>query len=657
MRNRIFLALDVVFCSAVVFLAFAARFEGVNWSPTIRSIAVAYAAVVIPTKIALFFTVGLYRRLWRYASIADLEIILIAALLGAVASFAIGLGLPGAGITPGRVPIGVLLLDSALTGAAISLPRLLLRVVARRSRSWRKRRHGSLREPIEVRRIIIAGAGDAGGMIAKELLENPQLGLVPIGFIDDDVTKHRHSLHGLPVLGPLSMLGGLVDRFIVGEIIIALPSARGKVIRDIVQAAAEAGVRTRTVPGLYEILSGAKAVSALRPIQIEDLLRREPVETNLEDVATLVRGRTVLITGAGGSIGSELCRQLARLSPKAIVAVGRGENSIFELLEELRATYPTVKVRPAIVDVRDEIRLRAVFEEEQPYSVFHAAAHKHVPLMEASVDEAILNNVLGTRNVAELCAEYNVEHLVLISTDKAVRPTSIMGSTKRIAEKIVCNVAHRTGKPYVSVRFGNVLGSRGSVVPTFIRQILAGGPITITHPEMRRYFMTIPEAVQLVLQAATLGRGGEVFVLDMGEPVKIADLAEDLIRLSGLEVGNDIEISFTGTRPGEKLYEELFFGPDDATPTSHAKILRARDGRSSIDLDSSIDRLVAAARRREPVLELRRMIHCLVPEYTHPSVNRPPEPAAKERDGLGAVASERLVGRTGHEIGESGLMS
>jgi FlaA1/EpsC-like NDP-sugar epimerase len=441
----------------------------------------------------------------------------------------------------------------------------------------------------------------------------------------------------------------LVHRFMVGEVIIALPSARGKVIRDIVQASAEAGVRNRTVPGLYEILSGAKAVSALRPIQIEDLLRREPVETNLADVGSLVRGRTVLITGAGGSISSELCRQLARLTPECIVAVGRGENSIFELLEELRESYPSVQVRPAIVDVRDEIRLRAIFEEEQPYSVFHAAAHKHVPLMEASVDEAILNNVLGTRNVAELCAEYNVEHLVLISTDKAVRPTSIMGATKRIAEKIIGNVAHRTGKPYVSVRFGNVLGSRGSVVPTFMRQILAGGPITITHPEMRRYFMTIPEAVQLVLQAATLGRGGEVFVLDMGEPVKIADLAEDLIRLSGLELGADIEISYTGTRPGEKLYEELFFGPGDATPTSHPKILRARDGRIPIDIDTSIDGLVAAARRRETVLELRRMIHYLVPEYNHPSVNRPTETAPKELDAIGAV--EPYVGRTNGEIG------
>jgi FlaA1/EpsC-like NDP-sugar epimerase len=624
MRNRIFLTLDVLLTVAVVFVSFAARFEGLGWWPTFERLSLVYVALAVPVKIALFFWVGLYSRLWRYASIADLEIVLAACVLGAVASFAIGAGvLPLTGLTSQRVPIGILVMDSALTGAAVALPRLLLRVIARRARSrgMSIKNFSERRRPQESGRVLIAGAGDAGGMIVKELLENPQLGLVPIGFIDDDVTKHGHRLHGVPVLGPLSKLGHIVTSYAVSEVIIALPSARGKVIREIVQASAAVGVRNRTVPGLSEILSGARAVSALRPIQIQDLLRRDPIETNLDEVGSLVSGRTVLVTGAGGSIGSELCRQLARLAPERIVALGRGENSIFELLEEFRATNPKVIIKPAIVDVRDEIRLRAVFEEERPYSVFHAAAHKHVPLMEPNVDEAILNNVLGTRNIADLCAEFDVEHLVLISTDKAVRPTSIMGATKRIAEETLCSVAERTGKPYVSVRFGNVLGSRGSVVPTFMRQIAAGGPVTITHPEMRRYFMTIPESVQLVLQAAALGEGGEVFVLDMGEPVKIADLAEDMIRLSGLELGSDIEISYTGTRPGEKLYEELFFGPDDATPTSHAKILRAHDGNPSVDVDDHVDALINAARRREPDVELRRMIRYLVPEYCHPSVN------------------------------------
>jgi FlaA1/EpsC-like NDP-sugar epimerase len=426
-------------------------------------------------------------------------------------------------------------------------------------------------------------------------------------------------LHGVPVVGPLSTLSDVASAFAVSEVIIAMPSAGGRVIREIVQASAAAGVRNRTVPGLSEIITGSMASKTLRPIEIQDLLRRDPIETNLDQVGSLVTERTVLVTGAGGSIGSELCRQLAQLRPARIVALGRGENSIFELVQELAAKFPSIAVKPVIADVRDEVRLRAAFEETRPFSVFHAAAHKHVPLMEVSVDEAILNNVLGTKNVAELSAEFGVEHLVLISTDKAVRPTSVMGATKRIAEETLCCVAERTGKAYVSVRFGNVLGSRGSVVPTFLKQIAAGGPITVTHPEMRRYFMTIPEAVQLVLQAAALGKGGEVFVLDMGDPVKISDLAADLIRLSGFEVGRDIDITFSGIRPGEKLYEELFFGPDDATATSHPKILRARDGSPSVHVNGSVIALIEAARRRAPAAELRRMVRGLVAGYSDPT--------------------------------------
>lgn len=623
MRNRFFFALDILLTAAAVFVAFTARFEGLAWWRDFASIALLYAAIAIPIKIAVFHRVGLYSRLWRYASISDLEVAMIACLLGVGVSFGVGLLVfPLLHQTFARVPIGVILLDAVLTAAAVTMSRLLLRVITRHRRvrrGWPKRMgsNGSIRE---ARRVLIAGAGDAGGMIAKELLDNQHLDLVPVGFVDDDRTKHGHRLHGLPVYGAINDLQTIAERLGVEEVITALPTARGKVVRDIMQQATAAGLRNRTVPGLYEILSGAKSVSALRPIQIEDLLRREPIKTNLDQVSSLLTGRIVMVTGAGGSIGSELCRQIAQLAPTMLVAVGRGENSIFELQQELRSSYPDLDVHPVIVDVRDTVRLRAVFEATKPQTVFHAAAHKHVPLMEASVDEAILNNVLGTRNVANLCAEMDVEHLVLVSTDKAVRPTSIMGATKRIAEATLCSAAARSGKQYVSVRFGNVLGSRGSVVPTFLRQIAAGGPITITHQEMRRYFMTIPEAVQLVLQAGALGAGGEVFVLDMGDPIKISDLAADLVRLSGLEVGSDIEIVYTGMRPGEKLYEELFFGPDDATPTVHPKILRARDGNPSDESDHLIDRLIEAAIRRAPEIELRRMIHLLVPEYRHPSI-------------------------------------
>jgi FlaA1/EpsC-like NDP-sugar epimerase len=626
MRNRHFLLLDSLAATLAALLAFTIRFEGFSWMSGFGRMAVCFVVIVVPLKLAAFFASGLYSRLWRYASIADLEVLLGASILNGLISGAVGLVvMPSARlVTPDlvRIPLGVLVIDALLTAFAISISRLLLRIIVRRNRTRLRAANDPVtaNAPRGERRVLIAGAGDAGGMAAKELLDNPQLGLLPVGFVDDDRHKHGHHLHGLRVLGSISDIDSIVRRLAIDEVITALPTARGNVVREIMQRSAAAGARNRTVPGLYEILSGAKAVSALRPIQIEDLLRREPIATNLNEVASLATGRVVMVTGAGGSIGSELCRQIARLAPDRLVVVGRGENSIFELVEELRVAYPDVPVYPAIVDVRDMVRLRAVFDATNPYTVFHAAAHKHVPLMEMSVDEAILNNVLGTRNVAELCVRYDVERLVLVSTDKAVRPTSIMGATKRIAEVTLYSAAARSGKPYVSVRFGNVLGSRGSVVPTFLRQIAAGGPITITHREMRRYFMTIPEAVQLVLQAGALGNGGEVFVLDMGDPVRIADLAEDLIRLSGLTVGSDVEIVFTGMRPGEKLYEELFFGPDDATPTSHPKILQARDGNPSQELDWLIDNLINAALLREPENDLRRMIQALVPGYSHPSL-------------------------------------
>jgi FlaA1/EpsC-like NDP-sugar epimerase len=382
-----------------------------------------------------------------------------------------------------------------------------------------------------------------------------------------------------------------------------------------VKAAMEAGVRTRTVPGMFDIISGRVAVASLRQVEIQDLLRREPIQTDLEQVRVLATGETVLVTGAGGSIGSELCRQLAQLEPAQLLVVDHGENSVFDVMAELTERFPSLDAVPIIGDIRDRERMRVVFERYRPYAVFHAAAHKHVPLMEDNVSEAITNNVLGTRNIAELSAEYGADHLVLISTDKAVRPTNVMGATKRIAEQIVQEIAESTGRNFVAVRFGNVLGSRGSVVPTFLRQIQSGGPVTVTHPEMRRYFMTIPEAVQLVLQAGAIGKGGEVFVLDMGEPVRILDLAMDLIRLSGLEVGGDIEIRFSGTRPGEKLYEELFFDSESALPTDHPKVLRAKNGALPTGLGRAVGLLVDGARRGWGDEQLRSLLGRMVPDF------------------------------------------
>ncbi|MGH9422880.1 MAG: UDP-N-acetylglucosamine 4,6-dehydratase family protein, partial [Thermoanaerobaculia bacterium] len=380
------------------------------------------------------------------------------------------------------------------------------------------------------------------------------------------------------------------------------------VIRQVIRTALSAGIQTRTVPSLPEIISKQSSATGLREVEIQDLLRRDAVETDLAAVAELATGETVLITGAGGSIRSELCRQVARLAPSRLVVLGHGENSIFDIFQELSLSFPDVEIMPVIADVRDRSRIAHIFQLYHPHAVFHAAAHKHVPLMEDNVLEAVTNNIQGTRNVVDAAIDTDVQHFVLISTDKAVRPTSVMGATKRVAEQIVQHAAAKYHRNFVSVRFGNVLGSRGSVVPTFLRQIRAGGPVTVTHPEMRRYFMTIPEAVQLVLQAGALGRGGEVFVLDMGEQIKVVDIATDLIRLSGLEVGTDIEITFTGVRPGEKLYEEMFFTAENVLPTDHPKVLRARNGLLAEGTTKKMETLVRAAAGDRSADEIRKLL-------------------------------------------------
>lgn len=628
LRNRAFFLSDLFLLPACTYVAFAARFEG-PWTPEIAATFWAFVGTAVPLNLLALIGLGLYRRLWRYASVSDLEMLLKAAVACAGIDAVLGLVvLPLLGYVEGRVSVAVILLTACLGAAAITLPRLAIRVRTRRDRRARLR---------GARRAIVVGAGAAGGMIVRELTENPQLEIEPVAVLDDDPSKHRLRLHNVPVLGALKDLPEIAARTAATDVVIAIPSASGRTIREVVRQSTDAGLMTRTVPGLYEILSGEKRVSALRQVEIQDLLRRDPIKTDIARVASLVSGRTVLVTGAGGSIGSELCRQLARLGPERIIALGRGENSIFELMQEFSRSFQGVPVVPVIADVRDYSRMSRVIGTYRPYSVFHAAAHKHVPLMEANVGEAVLNNVLGTRNVVSLCAQYEVEHFVLISTDKAVRPTSVMGATKRIAELIVHECARGRKNGYVAVRFGNVLGSRGSVVPTFLRQIAEGGPVTVTHREMTRYFMTIPEAVQLVLQAAAIGEEGEVFVLDMGEPVRIFDLATDLIRLSGFEPGQDIEVRVTGMRPGEKLYEELFFTGVDVTPTVHPKVLRARDAESSANGSEDIDALIRAARENRDAGLIRRLILKLVPEYAGdldsdglPSIVAP---SSEEREG------------------------
>jgi FlaA1/EpsC-like NDP-sugar epimerase len=606
-RNRLFLALDALLLPLFTILAFVVRFEGPSWPAEYVSGAIWFVLVSVPVKLSIAFWSGLYRRVWRHASVYEAHQIFKAASLSGAICFAIGaIVIPGLDLAPARVPLAVLILDALFTVAVLTLPRMAVRLMAvLRPNDQRN----------DARRVLIAGAGAAGGMIVRELLGHPQLGLNPVGFVDDDRSKHGNRAFNLPVFGALSDLKAVAGAQQIDEMIIAMPRAPGSVIRDLLDAAAAADIKTRTVPAMFDIISGRVAVGALRQVEIQDLLRREPITTSLESVRSLVANETVLVTGAGGSIGSELCRQLVGLGPKRILLAGHGENSIFDILHELEGSAPGVDFVPVIMDVRDRDRLSRVFDQWDPIVVFHAAAHKHVPMMECNVAEAVTNNVLGTRNVVEAAVRGRVKQLVLISTDKAVRPASVMGATKRVAEQIVQLAAEQSGRNFVAVRFGNVLGSRGSVVPTFLKQIAAGGPLTVTHPEMRRYFMTIPEAVQLVLQAGALGRGGEVFVLDMGEPVKIADLAADLIRLSGKEVGTDIEIRYSGSRPGEKLYEELFFGAEHATPTGHPKVLRVRNRELPEGVAELVDELVGAAQDGGPDDNLRMILKRLVPGY------------------------------------------
>ena len=606
-RNRYLFASDLLLLAAAPLLAYALRFEGLAWSPADRRTALVYAGLSVVLKLGAFLPFGMYGRLWRHAGVPDMAKIIQATAASTVACATLGLFLlPTSGLTTLRVPISVVILDAFLTVLVVAAPRLLIRAAATLQRTP---------QTTPARRVLIVGAGAAGEMILRELRTNPQLGLTPVGLVDDDPRKQNVRLNDVPVLGRLSQIHALITEHSVEEIVIAMPTAPGRVVRGVVRAALDAGITARTVPALFEILSGRVSLSHLRKVEIQDLLRREPVRTDLGPVRTIVAGQIVLVTGAGGSIGSELARQLAELQPAHLVLLGNGENEIFDILNELRAAHPTLPLTSVIADVRDATRIRSVFRRHRPHAVFHAAAHKHVPLMEDNVADAVTNNVLGTENVVRCAVDYGAEHFVLISTDKAVRPTSVMGATKRVAEMVVQQAAARHGRNFVSVRFGNVLGSRSSVVPIFLAQIGAGGPLTITHPEMRRYFMTIPEAVQLVLQAGALGRGGEVFVLDMGEPIRIVDLATDLVRLSGLELGRDIEIRYTGIRPGERLYEEPFFWHEEVLPTGHPKILRTTNNHMPADLGSSLELLAVAGRECRSDEELRNLLKTLVPDF------------------------------------------
>lgn len=563
-RNRFVLIGDLALTIVSVLGSFALRLD-VSELPFYFPAALMMCAVALIVKIPTYYFFGLYRRLWVYASTNELRLITFAVTAASVLASGVMLLLIGFDLIKPGMPRSALGIDWLISLILIGGSRFVLRILAEQS---------SAQTNAKTRQALILGAGDAGALVVRELQKTSQLNLIPVGFLDDDPAKQNHNIYGVTVIGKIDQLAKTLDTKQVNEVIIAIPSAPGHIIRLVNDECRKRGITSRIIPGFYELIGGKVSVNRLREVDITDLLRREPATIDDRLIGDTLGGKRILVTGAGGSIGSELCRQLARWNPTELVLLGHGENSIFEVLQEFKDDFPSLNIQAVIADVRDLNRIEKVFNQHKPQVVFHAAAHKHVPLMEANVEEAVTNNVLGTKNVVETAVKHGVERLVLISTDKAVRPASVMGATKRLAELTVLDAAQRNNLPYSVVRFGNVLGSRGSVVRTFKNQIARGGPVTITHPEMYRYFMIIPEAVHLVLQAACMGTGGEVFMLNMGEQVRILDLAEDLIRLSGLEPYRDIDIQVTGIRPGEKLREDLLEDGVDFERTQHSEIFR-----------------------------------------------------------------------------------
>lgn len=611
-RNRYFVISDAFLIVLSAILGFAIRLDvPLFWS--YLSVCVPFVLMATAIKLPVYYAFGLYRRYWRYASVQEMLIIVGATTVSSaiLSLLVLGLFLPLGWFS--KFPRSALIIDWLWSLFFIGGIRFSVRFLGEVGAF--KGSNGGAYQSGKPRRVLIVGAGGAGAMIVREMQGNPDVGMEPVGYVDDNPAKIGMRIRGFPVLGTRESIPELVRQLRVNEVLIAMPTAPGRAIRQIKEICEAVPVAFKTIPGMYELLKGTAVVSQIRDVQIEDLLRRVPVHIRADD-ASYLREKVVLVTGAGGSIGSELCRQVARRHPRHLVLLGHGENSIYLVHQELQMQFPGLRLVPVIADVRDRPRLRRVFQTHRPEVIFHAAAHKHVPLMELNLEEAVTNNVLGTRNVLEVAEQLDIERFVLISSDKAVNPVNVMGATKRIAELMVQDTARRTGRNFVAVRFGNVLGSRGSVVPLFKRQIATGGPVTLTHPDMERYFMTIPEAVYLVLQAAALGRGGELFVLDMGEPVKIVDLARDLITLSGLRPDKDIEIKFTGIRPGEKMRECLFLEGEDYETTQHEKVFVSK-GQLSLKggaLHHAVQRLVRLAQQGGSNDEIWSAVQAIVPE-------------------------------------------
>lgn len=571
-HNWQIILLDILLVALSTIFGLMLRLEIIYVGYFVRAIWPFFFLAIIVRPLILY-AFGIYRRMWQYATTRDFVVLGLSIIAGTIILTLITM----LWLYPrlmSTFPRSLLIIEGILSLLFLGGVRVGFKIIEQ----YREETEKSRTNFGSAERALIVGAGSAGNLTVQELRANPQLGVKPVAFLDDDPKKIGRRLQGLTIFGPQEKIEEVVADRNVEVVVIAMPSAPGEVVRKILESCEGIGVPTKIIPGLYEILSGRVSISRLQPVKVSDLLRRDAVYINTAQVRKALEGKRILVTGAGGSIGSELCSQILTYQPSQLVALGHGENSLYALHTYLSAMgYKNGNIVTLLADIRDRSRLEVIFSRFQPEIVFHAAAHKHVPLMEENVEDAITNNIMGTMNLVQLSKANKVGHFVLISTDKAVEPVNVMGMTKRVAELIVRMAAAETGRPYVSVRFGNVLGSRGSVIPVFQRQIAMGGPVTVTHPEMVRFFMTIPEAVQLVLQASALGRNGEVFVLDMGEPVRITDLARDMIELSGYEVDRDIKIVYTGLRPGERLFELLFSAQEDYTQTEHEKIFVTRD--------------------------------------------------------------------------------
>ncbi|MFZ2959106.1 MAG: nucleoside-diphosphate sugar epimerase/dehydratase [Candidatus Ozemobacteraceae bacterium] len=579
LRNSGLILIDGCCTAFALWAALYLRYEG--FDPTHGATLSHFLPFFVPAALSIFWMMGLYARSLRFTSIPDMIAVFNAVTLGSLLKLSL-IYFDQTIVVSRSVVLLDWLINLLLISTSRVSPRLLLNVAE--FEPFRTLVYGEAKN--HPKRVLVFGAGRAGESIIREIKRNENLPFTVVGFLDDDPKQRGKYIHGIKVLGDRNALNQVIVEHSVEEIIIAIPSAQGSILREIVKLCRDSKIRFKTLPGLQDLIDGKLTSLQLKDIAIEDLLRRPSAEINLAEIAAYLTDKVVLVTGAGGSIGSEICRQIMVFCPRKLLLVGHGENSIYLIHQELGAKLERGKTQifPLIADVQDPDKLENIFRQHRPHIIFHAAAHKHVPLMESNPGEAVKNNVFGTRNLVSAADRFGAERFVMISTDKAVNPTSVMGATKRVAEMIMKCYAKRSSTRFVAVRFGNVLGSRGSVIPLFKRQIEQGGPITITHPNMIRYFMTIPEASKLVIQAGSYGKGGEVFILDMGDPVKIADLAADLIRLAGLEEGKDIHITYSGLRPGEKLYEELLTAEEGIAATRNKKIFIARPE----DVDESV---------------------------------------------------------------------